>query len=257
MKKVKRQPPPAPGNGPGYFFVQANTRALDYANEALDLARKDVLDLQGKTLNTVEQMCDATGDFGVRLFRSIEAHAGTREFGALIWERALIGKAVHEVAERVAARLIEEREARRPHRRAIAWVKGILAELGIIQPIIVAAVDVQRDGCVTWTATAIEADRMRMLAGREEADRIAAKRDAVARALEEGELGEGTDAELQDELLRKSQTGSTFSEYPKPPGDDAPAPRTTDEGPGYEVIPHTDINCRACNAEVCSQRATA
>ena len=111
--------------GSGYFFQAANERALEYANEALEMARADILELQGKFLETVLQMAECRDDFGRRLFTSIDGHAQTREFGQLLWENALLGKAVAELIDRKIA----EREARRPHRRAIAWLKDIVAHI--------------------------------------------------------------------------------------------------------------------------------
>lgn len=191
------------------FGFATQRQAIDYANEALDLARKDVLDLQGKTLTAFNLMSAGRGDFGTDMLRTVDAHARTREFGALLWNDALVGRAVHETIQRALGehesamiwwidRKIEAREARRPHRRIARWLRGLFSWMPVNGAGMAPTFQAVDQSLVTGTGigTLIEYERAKP------GDRVTVFPNtsplvaAIERPLEPGELGEGTDEDL-------------------------------------------------------------
>lgn len=250
--KVAKKAPPKPGHGPGYFLHAANERSLEYANEALEMARADVLELQQKTLNSFNLLVAGRGDFGTDMLRTVDAHARTREFGALLWNDALIGRAVLElifrertIHNRVIAKMIEQaiehRESQRPHRRLSAWFRRLvgrpgpevsraltpgeeslidtLARYELSEGLARRAHDEARTAILAHVAEAATPGERVTVFPRSAMPLVA----AIERPLQPGELGEGTDEELA--AIREA-IGDDTPEGEEPSEPETPEPET-------------------------------
>lgn len=221
------------------FGFATQKQAIDYANEALDLARKDLLILQRKMLTSFELATSGRGDFGTQLLETVDAHARTLEFGRLLWDHASIGRAVLELVQRE----IEAREAQRPHRRAIAWLKGVLgiharmAPAGVAVEIFPPRADPLVAAVVSPLPDPEPDEEFRLLPP-------GAEVRALPPELQPGDLGEGTDEEFEETIqqgVTMDNSDDTKQPEPASPEPDAPAPADRESDFTYPEPPDCTI----------------